>query len=164
MGRPAKPTALKLVEGNRGKRGINKQEPDPEYLNDLTPPEHLSAASAAVWNEIVPPLRAARMLSTVDVPMLCMGCDAIAQYRHATKMLGDNCIIGAGVSSDTGKQFTAGQLNQWAVAQSMAFKRSMAFFQKFGMSPVDRTRLAIQPQGDLFGNGNQTESPAAKYF
>ena len=149
-GRHPTPTALKVVNGNPGKRKLNKNEPDPAYLNDLTPPEWLPDLAKGVWNEIVPHLRLARMLSTVDVPMLSKGCVAIAQYRHATRMLGEQLVIECG-KVEEGDAPKAAQLNQWMVAQSMAFKQAMAVFQQFGMSPAARTRIAIQPQGDLFG-------------
>lgn len=149
-GRYSKPTSLKVIEGNRGKRKLNKQEPDPEYLEDLSPPEWLPEPAKAVWNDIVPHLRLARMLSTVDVPMLSKGCVAIAQYRHATRMLGEQLVIEGGQATE-GEPPKAAQLNQWMVAQSMAFKQAMAVFMQFGMSPAARTRIAIQPQGDLFG-------------
>ena len=55
----------------------------------------------------------------------------------------------------------AATLNQWMVAQSMAFKQAMAVLQQFGMSPAARTRIAIQPQGDLFGSG---EKASGDYF
>ena len=63
MSRPPKPTQLKVVEGNRGKRALNSREPDPAYLNDLTPPAWLDPKSAEVWAEIAPKLRAARVLT-----------------------------------------------------------------------------------------------------
>ena len=156
-GRYAKPTALKLVEGNKGKRALGKQEPDPPYLNDLTAPTWLPENAKVVWAEIVPDLRAARMLSSVDVPMLAKGCVAIAQYRLATAKLGDQLVI-------DGASMKAAQLNQWMIAQSMAFKQAMAVFMQFGMSPAARTRLAINPQGDLFNNGQGKESTGTKYF
>ncbi len=158
-GRTPKPSALRLIEGNRGKRGISKQEPDPSYLNDLSAPEWMPAPARAVWNDLVPHLRAAKMLTTIDVPMLEKGCVAIAQYRHATKMLGDALVLDAESFDDAGVKIVtkAATLNQWMVAQSMAFKQAMAVFQQFGMSPAARTRVAIQPQRDLFA-GNEKAS------
>ena len=149
MARTHKPTSLKIVEGNRGKRAANKQEPDPEYLNDLTAPSFLSAGAAAVWDEIVHDLRSARLLTKLDVPMLSMGCEAIARYRRLTKQIdADGESIG---SSDDDKK------DQWIATtiQSMSFKQAMAVLQQFGMSPAARTRISIQPQGDLF---NETGS------
>ena len=41
-------------------------------------------------------------------------------------------------------------MNPWAMVQSMTFKQAMAVLERFGMTPAARTRIAIQPQGDLF--------------
>lgn len=143
MGRHAKPTALKVVGGNAGKRPMNKQEPDPAYLNDLDPPEHLSEESKAVWNELAPKLRDAQLLTELDVHSLEMACDAIAQYRRATRNIGENDLT---THAENGGEV----LNPWAIVQSMSYKRASAILSKFGCSPVDRARIAIQPQGDLF--------------
>jgi P27 family predicted phage terminase small subunit len=150
-GRPPKPSALKLIEGNKGKRAPNKQEPDPAYLNDLSAPEWMPDGARKVWDEIVPHLRLARMLSTVDVPMLAMGCCSIDEYRQASK-LADKRLLVKG-QNDAGFP----TLNPALIIKSMAFKQAMAVFQQFGMSPAARTRIAIQPQGDLFA-GNEKAS------
>jgi P27 family predicted phage terminase small subunit len=156
-GRTPKPTALKLITGNPGKRSLNKQEPDPTYLQDLTPPAWLPQFAAKVWDEIAPPLSAAKLLTEVDVPMLAKGCVAIAQYRLATIRLGEALVLESEVIEEDGQPVKkAAQLNQWMVAQSMAFKQAMAILQQFGMSPAARSRVAIQPQGDLFGNAQGT--------
>jgi P27 family predicted phage terminase small subunit len=152
-GRPAKPTALKLVEGNKGKRALNQSEPDPEYLSDLTAPEYLQPTAAAVWDEVVPNLRAARLLTKVDVPMLAMGCNAIAQYRTAAaRASGDQLIKSKMVTPEAGGDPVAvgEHVNPWLIVQSMSFKQAMAVFQQFGMSPAARTRISINPQSDLF--------------
>ena len=39
----------------------NDHEPEPDLLEDLTPPPHLSPASAAVWAALAPGLRKARV-------------------------------------------------------------------------------------------------------
>lgn len=144
MARTNKPTSLKVVEGNRGKRGTNKQEPDPEYLNDLTAPAFLSAGAVDVWNEIVRDLRNARLLTKLDVPMLSLGCEALARYRKLTAEIDAEC---KSIGSEEEKK------DKWMATtiQSMSFKQAMAVMQQFGMSPAARTRIAIQPQGDLFG-------------
>jgi len=154
MANPPKPTALKVIEGNRGKRKLNKGEPDPDYLEDLTPPDWMPEGAKLVWNELVPHLRKARLLSKVDVPMLSKGCVAIAQYRRATTMLGEDLVLAEQTGSEESSR-RAAQINQWLVAQSMAFKQAMAVFQQFGMSPAARTRIMINPQGDLFDVGKQ---------
>lgn len=159
MARPPKPTALKLVEGNKGKRALSKSEPDPEYLNDLTAPDYLSDSAAKVWDEVVQNLRNARMLTKVDVPMLAMGCTAIAQYRTAARKADDNLVKSKIIAGDEGQPVETGEhVNPWLIVQSMSFKQAMAVFQQFGMSPAARTRISVNPQGELFGD------KAASYF
>jgi P27 family predicted phage terminase small subunit len=156
------PTNLKIITGNRGKRGVNKQEPDPEYLTNLAAPAWLYPEAAAVWAEVVPGLAKAKLLTVIDVPLLAMGCVAIAQYRLAAQKTGTE-LIRAPIEDkddDSEKPAKAEYINPWMIAQSMSFKQAMAVFQQFGMSPAARTRIAIQPMGDLF-NG---QDKAAPYF
>jgi len=161
-GRPPKPTALKLVQGNPGKRAINKQEPDPDYLTDLTAPAWLDSAAAEVWNDIAPKLRAAKVLTEVDVQLLSMGCVSVAQYRAAVRRAGNDLVKSKMTENEDGEPIETGeQVNPWFIVQSMSFKQAMAVFAQFGMSPSARTRIAIQPQGDLFND--QTKGPAS-YF
>lgn len=162
-GRPPKPTALKVVTGNAGKRPLGKQEPDPVYLDDLTAPAWLDPKARQVWDEVAPHLSAAKLLTHVDVQMLAMGCIAIAQYRQATKQAGDD-LVKAKIEedSDGNETETGHHLNPWLLVQSMSFKQAMVVFQQFGMSPAARTRIAIQPQGDLFADGK--EKSAGRFF
>ena len=143
-GRNPKPTSLKVIEGNRGKRALNNQEPDPEYLNDLTPPDYLTESAKVVRNQIAQDLRNARVLTKVDVPMLHMACEAIATYRKAVAKCDQREKNG-----DIGESSSIGY---WEMVKSMSFKQAMAALQQFGMSPAARTRIAIQPQGDLFSD------------
>jgi P27 family predicted phage terminase small subunit len=161
MARPTKPTALKLVAGNPGKRALNKQEPDPTYLCDLTPPAWLAPDAAQVWNEMAPLAAKAKLLTEVDVQAFAMGCVAIAQYRLATRRTGEDAVKRKLAVDDKGNTFTDGEgqpvyagehINPWALVQSMTFKQAMLVFDKFGMTPQARTRIALQPQGDLFGS------------
>lgn len=163
-GRPPKPTALKVIEGNRGKRSANKQEPDPKYLVELDAPDWLSAKAKKVWEEVAPHLASAKLLTEVDVQALAMGCVAIAQYRQAVERAGESLVKSKIVVNENDTPVETGEhINPWLIVQSMSFKQAMAVFQQFGMSPAARTRIAIQPQGDLFGHGN-SENKAAKYF
>ncbi len=150
-GRPKKPTHLKLIEGNRGKRAINHLEPDPDYLNDLRAPKHLPEWAVPIWNDLAPKLRKAKVLTELDSEALCQLCIAIAHYRQATDELNRDFIR----NGEKGQS-----LNQMMVAQSMAFKQANAIMQQFGMTPAARSRVVVNSQGDLFGN----EGPSKNYF
>ena len=51
-GRKAKPTALKLVEGNPGNRPLNKDEPQPTKVYEPDAPADFNALETAKWNEV----------------------------------------------------------------------------------------------------------------
>lgn len=162
MPNPPKPTALRLIEGNRGKRALPKQEPDPAYLNDLTPPAWMPADAARVWNDLAPKLRAARLLTEVDAYLLAMGCVSVAQYQNALARTGAALVKSKMVQDDDGNPVETGeQVNPWFIAQSMSFKQIMTIFREFGLSPAARTRIAVNPQGNLF---DDQEKGTGSYF
>lgn len=152
-GRPRKPTALKLVQGNPGKRALPGGEPEPLLLNDLTAPPSLPEQAAAVWKELAPQLRKAQLLTVLDTHALEMLCVAIAQHRHATAQAGDDKLIMR--NAETGSLSPS----PWLIIQSMAFKRAKAMCDAFGMTPAARSRVVVQPQQDLFAS-----SGAARFF
>lgn len=163
-GRPPKPTALKLIEGNRGKRATTKQEPDPDYLQDITAPDWLPQRAKVVWNEIAPKLQRAKLLTEVDIDALAMGCVAIAQFRYSVERTGDSLVKTKTVLDEEGKVVEAGEhINPWALMQSMTYKQAMGVFQRFGMSPADRTRIAVNPQGELFDD-KPAKASGSSYF
>lgn len=132
-----KPTQLKVLEGNKGKRPLNKREPDAEYLDDLTPPAHLSEPAKKVWSVAAPMLRKSKVLTVLDVFSLEMLCNSVVDYRHAQEKARDSATAGSGISP-------------WKQLQSMHFKQANAMLDKFGMNPRERSRLMVDPQLNLF--------------
>lgn len=151
MARSPKPTALKLVTGVPGKRAVNKNEPDPDYLNDLTPPQHLSVGAAVVWTELAPKLRKARLLTEIDTVQFEMLCVSLSNYRFSTQMVENSHVYS---NPENGAKST----NPWTIVQSMSFKQVLAASSKFAMSPVDRARVSVNPQASLF------DDPAEGFF
>lgn len=145
-GRPRKPSALKVVGGTDRADRRNGAEPEPRLLSDLTPPAHMADRSASVWNELAPMLRRLQVLTEADVIALEMLCDAVADYRLARAELGDDFVATSAKGSE--------MISQWLVAKQMSSKRAEAFLGKFGMDPVARSRVMINPQSDLFDAGN----------
>lgn len=152
-GRPRKPTALKLIEGNRGHRAAPANEPDPAYLNDLTPPAHLPDDAAAIWTELAPELRKSLLLTHLDKLALEWLCVAAAQHRKATaETTNDRYIVR---NAETGSLSPS----PWLIVQSMAFKRAKLIADAFGMTPAARSRISVNPQETLFPNASDPSSP-----
>lgn len=138
MARTPKPLEVKRIEGNRGKRSMRKQEPDPVYLDNLEPPAHLDDDVKAQWRSLAPRLRRTKLLTELDIEPLEMLCTSIVEWRKATAKSKDD----AAVAEQT--------ISPWKIIQSMAFKQSDKLFAKFGMTPADRARILIEPQLPLF--------------
>jgi P27 family predicted phage terminase small subunit len=153
MSRPRKPSALKVVAGTDRADRRNGAEPEPILLNDLEPPAHLRERSAAVWRELAPLLRRNQVLTEMDVLALELLCDSVADYRLAREERGDNFTT----TSAKGSQM----LDQLLVAQQACAKRCETLMGRFGMDPASRSRVMVNPQGDLFG---QPPSGKARFF
>ena len=52
-GRQPKPTALKIIQGNAGKRDLNENEPTPEHLDKAVAPDYLCDVAVKKWHEMV---------------------------------------------------------------------------------------------------------------
>ena len=152
--------------GNPGKRASSKGEPDPVYLQDLTPPEWLGAGAQAVWLEEAPKFRRALLLTEVDVMAFAALCQAAADYRRAVARTGEDDVKAKMVvDEESGKPVSTGEhLNPWAMVKSMSSKQMGFWLGKFGGTPQDRTRVEINPQASLFGDHGKPADPAAEFI
>lgn len=76
---PAKPTALKLLAGNPGKRALPASEPTFEQA-DTTPPEWLTGGALERWHTLADALDANGMLNVGNRDALATYCDLMARY------------------------------------------------------------------------------------
>ena len=67
-----KPTALKLIAGNPGKRELNLDEAVPAPMTSTEPPPEVAAdpRAASIWARLVPDLAACGLARSVDWPIL----------------------------------------------------------------------------------------------
>lgn len=156
MSRPRKPSALKLIAGTERADRRNGGEPEPQLLNDLEPPAHLGERAAAVWRDLAPMLRRNQVLTEMDTLAFELLCDAVADYRLAREKRGDGLVT----YSSKGSQM----LDQLLVAQQACAKRAEVLMSRFGMDPVSRSRVMIDPQGDLFGQQAGNKQGTSRFF
>lgn len=83
-GRRPKPTHIKLIEGNPGKRALNEREPKPPRWKASAPPEHLSDKAKSAWESVVAILDNLGVLTTADAVALERLWGAYA--KHSLKM------------------------------------------------------------------------------
>jgi len=83
-GRPRKPTALRLIAGNPGKRAMNTQEPQ-LAASAVDAPEWLSDAARAHWQRLAPMLIGAGVVRESDRDVLATYCTLFAEFVRASQ-------------------------------------------------------------------------------
>lgn len=134
-GRKPKPTALKLMDGNPGKRRLNAKEPKanievpdcPETLNDL---------ARAEWDRITVELVKAGMLTNLDRAALALYCQTWAIWIEAEERVKTK---GRVFVSKSGHPL----LNPWHSIATKAFGDLKAIASEFGLTPSARSRIDI---------------------
>ena len=135
-GRKAKPTSLKLIQGNPGKRPINKKEPKPTSKTAI--PKWLSDDKVAVeeWERLAPELEALGILTNLDQTLFAQYCDAVSRFRAA------RAVLRAGGETQTTEN---GYIQ--AVPEMATLRKERDSVKSigslFGLSPSDRTRIEV---------------------
>jgi phage terminase small subunit len=83
-GRKPKPSALKMFEGNPGKRALNQNEPKPP-IETPECPVHLDDEVQAQWNRITPELTTLGLISRIDRAALAAYCQAWSRWVKAVR-------------------------------------------------------------------------------
>jgi len=129
-GRRPKPTALKELEGNPGRRPLPAREPRPAAVEDVTPPAHLEADAQAVWRELAAGLRAVGLLTRLDGTKLEVLVIHVAEHRR----------LYAELTTAIGAQHDTSRLRR-GLRQEAEIVRGLAT--DLGLDPVARTRLQV---------------------
>jgi len=135
-GRKPKPTALKLINGNPGKRRINHNEPAPERC--LPPcPAYLDARAAKHWDDVAPLTFECGILTPLDVDALARYCQAFSDRLEAIEEIQSQ----GAVLTLPNKPYR--YLNPWVTIKRYAEKTLDTIGSDFGFTPSARTRIRI---------------------
>ena len=85
-GPPPKPTALKLIAGNPGKKRLPQGEPKP-MVEAPVPPKHLTAEARVEWERLAPILVRLKLLTKLDRAALAAYCQAWARHVEAEEQV-----------------------------------------------------------------------------
>lgn len=136
-GRPSKPNALKLLQGNPGQRRLNNAEP---VLAVRMPdaPAWLDGKAQAAWRELASVLTEMRVVTDADKKALELLCDAYSEYRTARSAIREH---GSSYKSATeGGGFIIRSRPEVAIA-SDAWRRVKSLLSEFGLTPSSRTKV-----------------------
>ncbi len=133
-GRKPKPTALKKLAGNPGRRPLNEKEPNFSDLTNIDPPEWLPELATDMWQRIVPELLREKIIKQTDLHLVESFCTSYAIWRMALVEVNSFKIIMQNASGGPTKNPALTALNE---ANNQMMKTGAAL----GLSPADRVRL-----------------------
>mgnify|MGYP000876640778 CR=1 FL=1 len=134
-GRKPKPTALKVLEGNPGKRPLNQNEPKPESTAPRCP-SWLEQEAKNEWRRMSKTLEAMGLLTLVDKAAFAGYCQAYARWKEAEEFLSKH-----GTIFKTPSGYIQ-QVPQVSIAQTY-LKVMKDFCSEFGLTPAARTRISV---------------------
>lgn len=141
-GRKPKPTVLKLIEGNPGKRPLNCGEPAPPVgLPDC--PEFLDAEARAEWKRVGPLLEGMGLVTLVDRAALAAYCVAYSRWVHAEAQV---ARFGTIVKSPE-KGFP--MKSPYLTVADQALESMRKFMVEFGLTPSSRSRIRVFDGGPV---------------
>ncbi len=134
-GRKPKPTQLKLVQGNAGKRAINQDEPKGEVLQHIPEcPEWIPGEGKEAWGKLAPWLTKNRILTGTDLHNLEAFCAAYGRWRDAEEHY---ALTGPVITGATGGPVK----NPAATIINESLKQLSSFGAALGLDPASRVRL-----------------------
>ena len=138
-GRKPKPTALKVLEGNPGKRPLNDREPVPPK-GTLKCPAWLLPEAKKEWKRLAPALEAMGVLTMADLTAFAGYCQAYARWREAEEFITQHGSIFRTPSG------YVQQVPQVSIAQTY-LKIMNKFAEQFGLTPSSRSRIIASDGG-----------------
>lgn len=166
-GPPRKPTILKIVTGNPGRRPLNAREPTPE-LGIPSVPDHLSDEAKAEWDRVVRALDRMGVLTQMDRAALAAYCQAYGDWVEAEGQLRKYGKVVKSPGKTTVRRVKGEEVTETAggypiqspflAIRNRALETMHRFLIEFGMTPSSRSRITALPiQSD-------ETNIAAKYF
>jgi P27 family predicted phage terminase small subunit len=136
----AKPTALKKLEGNRGKRPLNENEPKYPTLTDFEAPEWLTGLAREEWDRITPYLSVNGLLTVADIMSLSGYCAAVEMLIKAKQDIDKNGVV---IQGQRGRV-----KNPAVAAQTEALSAVRQYSAMFGFDPSSRSKIIAAPKTD----------------
>lgn len=144
-----RPSALRALDGNAGRRPLNDAEPTPPTAPadtfDTPPPELADTPVAQTeWRRLAPMLRQCRQITDADRAALLALCVEWARYLEARARAFPRVVL-----APSGYAMP----NPWLSIQTKALAACLKLWPELGLTPSSRTRVRTDgpgPGGDAF--------------
>ena len=142
-----KPTALKVIQGNPGKRPLNENEPKPAHKIPACP-DHLDEIAQKRWAELSTLLFDLGLLTEIDGDALAAYCQLYSDWVHlSNEIVADGSDVQMKHTIDpSGSEFLEMKPNPRIIMKRETLKLLKGFLAEFGMTPSSRTRLGVEPK------------------
>jgi P27 family predicted phage terminase small subunit len=131
-----KPTHLKLLDGNPGKRALNKREPKP--TGEPIAPSFFTDAQRAVWDEAIASAPAG-LLKRLDSSVLAGWCVAFDLWRRAVEQVNKTGLVTQSPTQGVPMQ------NPYLAVVNKQQGIMLKCAAEMGFTPASRTRIALDP-------------------
>jgi P27 family predicted phage terminase small subunit len=140
MGRPRKPTNLKVLEGNPGKRPLPVNEPKPVPIAPPCP-AHLDSRAKKEWKRIAPELEQLGLLTRIDMAALAAYCQSYGWWAEAGAQIKKHGML---VKNQKGFPVVTPY-----VAIACKFLEQMkSYLIEFGLAPSSRSKIEVKPPAE----------------
>lgn len=131
------PTALKILRGNPGKRGL-PQEP-PAVKRAVRMPKWLSNDARVHWKSLLPIVTETRVMTAADEHALAIGCEALAEYQACLATVAEHGRTYTLLTRSGDEMVRA---RPEVAMASDAWRRYKSMLIEFGLTPAARTKVA----------------------
>lgn len=132
-GRKPKPTALRIVQGNPGKRSLPKAEAKPQ-VGLPNPPEHLTAEAKREWWRMGRRLVRLGLMTEIDKAALAVYSQAWARWAETEAKIREVDALMPGAQFNKERRHFVKQAAE-------AMRDLMRYLVEFGMTPSSRSRV-----------------------
>lgn len=134
-----KPTHLRVIGGNAGRRPLNKDEPKAKTAKPRCP-SWLCDEAKKHWRITIKKLHGVKLMTDLDVDALAMYCEAYADWREAQDEIREHGSI---IVTPKGYPVPS----PWLAIANKAFDKMYKLLAEFGLTPSSRTRVKVDRGG-----------------
>ena len=149
-GRKPKPTALKKLEGNPGRRPLNRMEPMPPVVQ-LKCPNHLLPEAKKEWKRLAPVLMDLGLLTAADAVPFEGYCTAYARWLEAQDEINKHGSI---YKDNEGKI----RPNPFIAIANQQMREIKSFAAEFGLTPSTRSAMIANVMAAMKQNPDPMET------
>lgn len=136
-----KPTNLKLLNGNPGKRPLPENEPKPRPVVEMPkPPTWMNTNGKKMWKRLAPELERLGLITVIDIESFTAACQSYGTWVECERYLKKH-----GHTYEYINKF--GAVNEVERPEVKIGRKALdhfrSFMSEFGLSPASRTRIQV---------------------